>query len=116
MVQFIVNLKGYFLKFTNIIINWVKRGYFYVSLVMVLSLLTFVKIAVNVVTKDEIVRYDRVIVDFINRTACPSITNFVLFLTDFGYGFIIIFFMVAVIAFATAKIIQKILFLLVLLP
>src|SRR3989339_1289177 len=76
--------KQILLKFLYLLENWVKSSYFFVTFTMLLSFLSFIKIASDVITKDEITYYDKIIVDFVNEIASKYSDKLATFIKDFG--------------------------------
>ncbi|OGH99814.1 MAG: hypothetical protein A2104_06270 [Candidatus Melainabacteria bacterium GWF2_32_7] len=80
--------KNFLLKVLFLLEEWVKSSYFFVTLFLIISLWSFIDIAIDVVTRDEITYYDKIIVSFLNNIASSSSTVFAIFITRLGAEYV----------------------------
>lgn len=106
-------LKDYILKFLYLLELWVKSSYFFLSLFLIISFWKFADIAIDVVTRDEITYYDKVIVSYLNNIASSYSTEFAIFITRFGAEYIVLFLLPIVLVFLLLRYIKEGFFLLI---
>ncbi|EKE03529.1 MAG: phosphoesterase PA-phosphatase related protein [uncultured bacterium] len=106
-------IKDYILKFLYLLELWVKSSYFFLSLFTIISLWKFIDIAIDVVTRDEITYYDKVIVGYLNNIASLYSTGLAIFITKFGAEYIVLFLLPVVLVFLLLKHIKEGFFLLI---
>jgi len=82
------------IKFLKTSYNWLSSKYFFPVLLMLVSGSAFIKLTIDVVSKDKSTHYDTVIINTVNEMVSPFLTAVFLFITKFGAEFIFLFFII----------------------
>lgn len=75
-------LRNFFIKILTILLRWVKSEWFYETLAVIASFSVFFEVTYEVLTKDEITIYDKIIVDWVNTIASVNSTTLAIFITN----------------------------------
>jgi undecaprenyl-diphosphatase len=84
-----IRFQSFLSKITAGLANWVRWDYFYITLILALSLWQFVRITWNVVTRDEITQFDESMVVTVNALTSSAVTNLALVITSLGSEYVI---------------------------
>lgn len=79
-------IKQWLITILRWLIGWVRSGYFFLSLIGLLAAKQFLELTANVLLEDDITRYDRLIVRWLNliHQVEPAMTPAMLLMTDLG--------------------------------
>lgn len=81
--------KKFLLEILHLLEKWVKSDNFFLSLFLILSIYSFIDVSIDVVTKDEIIYYDHIIVNFLNDIATRYSAGLAISITRLGSEYII---------------------------